>query len=163
MKNLIFILSVFLTIKAVTQQISPQVIATGGNINQQANAQISYTIGEPVIQTITDGNTTLTQGYQQPHYYITLLPQYQNIFPNITVYPNPTSNQLQIMFNSEKEFKANILLLDAAGKQIKMNNILALPKSTINYNMDSYAAGKYFITIELPEISTLKTYEIIKK
>ncbi len=163
MKNFILILFAAFSVEAFSQQTTPQVIATGGNTSQQSNAQISYTIGEPVIQTATDGTTILTQGYQQPHYNITLLPQYQNTLPNITIFPNPTSDQLQISFDSEKELKANILLLDAAGKQIQKNNITTLPKSTVSYNMQSFAAGKYFITIELPETSTAKTYEIIKK
>lgn len=162
MKNLIVILFAAFSFEAFAQQTTPQVIATGGNISQQSNAQISYTIGEPVIQTATDGTTILTQGYQQPHYNITLLPPYQNTLPNITVFPNPTKDHLQLTFDIAKETKVIISLFDAVGKQIQKQSYQALPKNTLNLPMQQVASGKYMLTIELPELSSQKTFEIIK-
>ncbi len=162
MRKIFLLLMVFFSINANAQQTSPQVIATSGNISQQGNATISYTIGETVIQTGTDGTTILTQGYQQPHYNITLLPQYQNTEPNINIFPNPTTDQLQIKFNNDQELKATIRLMDALGKQINADEYTALPNTAIQYPMQHYASGKYFLTIEVSSNHSIKTFEIIK-
>ena len=162
MKKTSFILAMLLCIYTFAQQTSPQVIATSGNVSQQSNAIISYTVGESVIQTATDGTTILTQGYQQPHYNITLIPQEQNTTPNITVFPNPTTDRLQLSFDIEKETKVIISLYDAIGRQLQNQSYQALPKATLSLNMQQIAAGKYMLTIELPESSSQKTFEIIK-
>jgi len=164
MKYLIFFILMLVSIYYMqAQQTSPQVIATSGNVSQQSNATISYTIGETVIQTTTNGTNTLTQGYQQPHYNITLLPPYQNTLPNIQIFPNPTSDELQIKFENDQEIKTNIYLTDAAGKQIIKQSITVLPKTIVNYPMQQVATGKYFLTIELLNQKKFKTFEIIKK
>jgi len=163
MKKLFILTFTLMALFANAQQTAPQVIATSGNISQQGNASISYTIGETVTQTATNGTTILTQGYQQPHYNITLLPPYQNTLPNIQIFPNPTTDQLQITFDNEQELQTTIYLTDAAGKQIANQTYTALPKTTLNYPMQQVAAGKYFLTIELLNHKKIKTFEIIKK
>ncbi|NMD00031.1 MAG: hypothetical protein GYA62_09955, partial [Bacteroidales bacterium] len=55
MKHFFSLSLILFSFLANAQQTSPQVIATSGNISQQGNATISYTIGETVIQTGTDG------------------------------------------------------------------------------------------------------------
>lgn len=162
MKKTSFIFAMLLGTYIFAQQTTPQVIATSGNVSQQSNASISYTIGEPVIQTATNGNTILTQGYQQPHYNITLLPQYQNTAPNITVFPNPTTDHLQLTFDIAKETKVIISLIDAVGKQLQKQSYQAFPKTILSLPMQQVAAGKYILTIELPELSSQKSFEIIK-
>jgi hypothetical protein len=162
MKAIILLTALCWAITSNAQQTTPQVIATSGNVSQQSNAIISYTVGEPVIQTATDGTTILTQGYQQPHYNITLIPQEQNTTPNITVFPNPTTDRLQLSFDIEKETKVIISLYDAVGRQLQNQSYQALPKATLSLNMQQIAAGKYMLTIDLPESSSQKTFEIIK-
>jgi len=147
MKTIIILSAMFCSLFANAQQTTPQVIATSGNVSQQGNASISYTIGETVTPTATNGTTIITQGYQQPHYNITLLPPYQNTLPNIQIFPNPTTDQLQITFDNEQELQTTIYLTDAAGKQIANQTYTALPKTTLNYPMQQVAAGKYFFEL----------------
>jgi len=147
MKAILLLTALYLAINANAQQTTPQVIATSGNVSQQGNASISYTIGETVTPTATNGTTIITQGYQQPHYNITLLPPYQNTLPNIQIFPNPTTDQLQITFDNEQELQTTIYLTDAAGKQIANQTYTALPKTTLNYPMQQVAAGKYFFEL----------------
>jgi len=162
MKKVSLIFSMLLSTYMFAQQVAPQVVTTSGNVSQQSNATISYTIGEPVIQTATDGTTILTQGYQQPHYNVTLLPQYENILPNINVFPNPTADQLQISFDMDKRANVIVTLFDVAGKQIQEKKFDATPKSTFTLPMQQVATGKYMLRIMLPDLSSQKTFEIIK-
>ncbi len=162
MKKVSLIFSMLLSTYMFAQQVAPQVVATSGNVSQQSNVTMSYTIGEPVIQTATDGTTILTQGYQQPHYNVTLLPQYQNILPDINVFPNPTADQLQISFDMDKRANVIVTLLDMAGKQIQVKEFDAMPQSTLTLPMQQVATGKYMLRITLPDLSSQKTFEIIK-
>ena len=52
---------------AFSQSIERQVFASSGGHGQMPNAGLCWTIGESVIVTISNGNNTLTQGFQQPH------------------------------------------------------------------------------------------------
>ncbi|MBW1298308.1 hemagglutinin protein, partial [Aquimarina litoralis] len=47
------------------QSIERQVISSGGNTITNGGVTLDYTIGELAVTTITDGTTTLTQGFQQ--------------------------------------------------------------------------------------------------
>ena len=53
------------------QSISPEVIASSGDHFTGTDAQLSWTIGELVIDTYTNGSTQLTQGFHQTNLIIT--------------------------------------------------------------------------------------------
>lgn len=49
------------------QNKAQQVIASSGGHYQDENISLSWTVGEPVIETFSGGNVVLTQGFQQPY------------------------------------------------------------------------------------------------
>ena len=63
---LIFLLSISITISSQAQTISRYVIPTTGGEYNSNQLQVSYTIGEPITKTVSNGNIILTQGFQQP-------------------------------------------------------------------------------------------------
>lgn len=50
------------------QLVSPYVINTTGGEGVVGNLHLTYNIGEPIITTISDGITTITQGFLQPEF-----------------------------------------------------------------------------------------------
>jgi hypothetical protein len=52
-----------------SQKFKPDVISNGGGLLWNSNVKMTYTIGEPVSGRITNGTTTLTQGFQQTWNY----------------------------------------------------------------------------------------------
>ncbi|QQS30849.1 MAG: hypothetical protein IPM47_07970 [Sphingobacteriales bacterium] len=48
------------------QSLSPQVVASGGGYGTGGGYTLSYTVGEPVIATLSGGSNILTQGFHQP-------------------------------------------------------------------------------------------------
>ena len=85
---------------ANAQQLTPYVIASTGGFAEQVNAQISYTVGEEVIATADDGITVLTQGYQQPHFNITMIEETGSEIPKLIAYPNPTVDLINLSFQN---------------------------------------------------------------
>jgi hypothetical protein len=64
--SLVAILCFHLLPSLYAQQSSLRLISPAGGYQQSASANISYSIGEPVIGTITAGGYVMHQGFQQP-------------------------------------------------------------------------------------------------
>lgn len=90
-------------IKLNAQYLSPQVVASAGGYQANANGSLSFTIGETSTQTLSSSGYKLTQGFQQPFdlnilnikafiqgYYISS-GQMQDVLFNEGVYANPTN------------------------------------------------------------------------
>ena len=77
------------------QSTSPQVIASGGDHFKGSNAQISYTIGEPVIDTYQGSNAELTQGFHQTNLTIDGVEDLVDGYA-LEVFPNPTTQFIVI-------------------------------------------------------------------
>ena len=66
MKKLSVLIATSGLILFAIQTNAQQVIATSGGYYQNENISLSWTVGEPVIETFTAGDVILTQGFQQP-------------------------------------------------------------------------------------------------
>jgi hypothetical protein len=56
----------FLQLHVRAQQNNLQLVSTAGGFIQSAQGSVSFSIGEPVIGTITGGGYIVNQGFQQP-------------------------------------------------------------------------------------------------
>lgn len=52
-----------------TQSILPYVLNSAGGEGSTGGVVMAFNIGEPLITTISDGTTTITQGFLQPDYW----------------------------------------------------------------------------------------------
>ena len=50
-----------------------ELVSTAGSYGETSSGSLSWTIGEPVIETITNGTNTLTQGFQQSKLTVTAI------------------------------------------------------------------------------------------
>ena len=78
-----------------------EAVSTAGNHGKTTSGSLSWTVGEPVIKTITDGTNTLTQGFQQSRLTITAISDLKIPGIELSVYPNPTNNFLSIVVRSD--------------------------------------------------------------
>jgi hypothetical protein len=117
--------------------------------NTVGNFTISYTIGEMVlVDTWKKDGLTLTQGIIQP----TIQP-FDNGPGNfdvgeITVFPNPTPNDLFIRYNILQLGKLNVQLYDAVGQRLLTDEINISSFSTKKYNFSTYAGAAYMLIIQ---------------
>jgi hypothetical protein len=65
MKRTTFVLFLLLSTLAVSAQ---EVVVTQGDSYSNASGNIDFTIGEVIINTETDGNNDLTQGFHQTNW-----------------------------------------------------------------------------------------------
>ena len=151
MKKLITLLALSSALQITAQE----VIATQGDSYSNTNANIDFTIGEVIIDTGSDGNNYITQGFHQSNWNFTGLEDYA---PNyeVSIFPNPTSEILNIRTSVFEN--VTYTLYDAQGKLI-IQNILSTEQTPIQ--VGQLTTGKYSLILSSKN-QKLKTFKLIK-
>ena len=150
-----FLLLVVLTAGSATAQ---KVVSANGGTATAAGTQVSWTIGEPITATVSDGTTTLTQGFQQSKLTVTAINDIQVAGVEIKVYPNPTSDFVTVHFSKVME-KPTYLLFDLSGRLIQQKKI---ESTDAKVDMTQFAGGSYFLKVNSGQ-QPLQTFKIIKR
>ncbi len=136
--------------------ISQEVVSTQGDSYSNANGSVDFTIGEVVINTVTNGSNDLTQGFHQTHW------NFLGVDDNApkmeaAVYPNPVGSELHI---SVQEFTAlQYALTDASGRLIESGT---LQDELTLLKVESLAPGAYQLVLTNAENQALKTFKLVK-
>jgi len=142
------------------QSISPQVIASAGTHYTGSNAQLSWTIGEPVITTVSNGSNTITQGFHQTLLDIVSVEEQNTAGVNVNVFPNPTQDRVNInLVNNLKDLQMD--LFDMTGKLLQARRIGAA-ENNVQVDMTNYARANYLLRIYAVDGSVNNTYKIEK-
>ncbi len=152
------ILSAFLTVAIFTiaQSVNPSGIATAGNYVETGNVAISYTVGQTITTTLTNGGT-LTQGFQQDSYTIVEIPEQSSQEFSISIYPIPATDEITIEFNSDFQGNAKIAIIDELGRTLSEQNA----NTSINkVSLSGLSASYYFLKVSYQGL--FKTYKIQK-
>ncbi len=90
----------------------------------------------------------------------TALHQRLNTNLPITVFPNPTSNKIQIQYKSSKQYKsASIMLLDVQGKIVYSNELIN--NTTFpTIDVSAFSNGMYFIKLTIDDEWITKSFII---
>ncbi len=83
--------------------------------------------------------------------------QINQTFGGVSIYPNPTSDILNIQF--EKSFTGNIRIVDLLGRE--MLNEIVDNESVVNYDLNEFSNQIYFLIIEGDEVQYVQ--KILKK
>lgn len=132
-----------------------EVIASQGDSFENASGSIDYTIGEVVINTVTDGTNDLTQGFHQTSWNFLSLADFAPEFL-VGVFPNPTENYLNIQ--SDMYEGVTYILTDAQGKRV-LTNVLTGSLTTLK--VAHLAPGPYNLSLEKSG-AHLKTFRLVK-
>lgn len=134
------------------QSVTPEVISTAGTSFTDGTNSIEWTLGEPATSTLEPGTTIVTQGFHQPTIIVTTV-ENAVLISNVSVFPNPTYDFLNIQFNSTQK-NTIIELYSFEGKLIE--KYIVNGQST-TLNMATYSPGNYFI-----KINGTETHRIVK-
>lgn len=134
---------------------SQEVVSTQGDYYSNANGSVSYTIGEVVIATGTDGTNDLTQGFQQTNWNFVNVEDYDSEYA-VSIYPNPTQDQLNIS-SSEYE-QVQYSLIDKSGRIVRTGRMIS-GLTTIDVN--GLAPGNYSLLL-IKNDRKLKNYNLVK-
>jgi hypothetical protein len=132
-----------------------EVISSQGDSYSNASGSIDFTIGEVVINTVSDGTNDLTQGFHQTMWNFVGLDEFDANFV-VSIFPNPTQDVLTIQAGMFED--VTFVLTDATGRII-LKDILSGELTPLN--VAQLQAGTYNLTLE-KDSSTLKTIRLIK-
>ncbi len=119
--------------------LAQEIITTDGNFSSNAQGSLSWTLGEPVTETFSDGNNLLTQGFQQNYESLLSVDGPENL-PSLELFPNPFSEDLTLQY-SGSDASILIEIYDAQSRRVLSKNY------PLNGSMIS-------VTLELSELST---------
>ncbi len=160
MRTIIRVLTIILMLFLANNNLYAQkVISANGGTANAAGHTVSWTIGEPVIATISDANNTLTQGFHQTKLTVTAINDIQVSGVEIKVYPNPTSDFVNVHFSKTLE-NPSYLLFDLSGKLLQQKNI---ESTDVKINMTSFAEGSYILKLNHRGSQSLQTFKIVKR
>jgi hypothetical protein len=135
-------------------------VASAGTHFTGSNAQLSWTIGEPVTTTLSNGSNTITQGFHQTLLTVTAVNEQTVAGIDVTVYPNPTSDLVNIQLSNNKK-DLQLDLFDLNGKLLQTRKINA-DQSNVQLGMAEYAIAHYVLRIYSSDASVNYSYKIQK-
>jgi len=139
------------------QSLSPEVIASAGNHFSGTHAQMSWTLGEAVIETYS---AQLTQGFHQTNLIIVGVDDPVADFP-VRVYPNPTSGWVSI--EAQPSAPAFSVELSNAQGRILLSRTATGPQGLPHtLDLSGYAPGLYLLRLRNQDSKTILSYKILK-
>lgn len=137
-----------------------EVIATAGGHATVTGISLSWTLGEPVTNTVSNGTITLTQGFQQPRLISTAIDD--KLIPglDLSVYPNPSSSILNLKAEGEGNLLLRYTLFSVDGKVLVAEKIT---QTTTSIDMQRFANGNYLLQVGRKDGKPLRTFKIIKQ
>ena len=145
------------------QSIAPQSVNSGGTKMTQANGSLSFTVGELVVlsQTDSDGNT-LGGGFTAGATLTTVsIQETDAAVLDVKVYPNPTTELVNIQINHSTLDQVVVTMTDLQGKEVYSGKYAGI-SNIIGINTASYATGTYVLSLKNINNQVLGTYKIIK-
>nr|WP_319273079.1 T9SS type A sorting domain-containing protein [uncultured Draconibacterium sp.] len=158
--NRLFIgILLFFLIGILNQKVfSQELVSSSGNEFKNDQLQISWSMGEPVIETFEGSSTQLTQGFHQSNLVITTVEEIPGIDFMLTAFPNPVVNYLTLKTDYNQVNQLRYILYDSEGSMLLQADVLS-DESEIP--MHKYVPASYFLKI-IKEDTPLKTFKIIK-
>ena len=144
----------------LTQVNAQEAVVTSGGNASGTNGNVSYSVGQTIYTTNLGTNGSVAQGVQQAFEIYTLLgAENFNINLQLAVYPNPTTNWLQLEVKNTDFTNLSYQLFDLNGKMIYNQKVTA---ETSTISMEQLPAAIFLLKI-VSNNKEVKSFKIIKK
>ncbi len=142
--------------------ITPTVISTQGDYFTSSSGTVSWTLGEIVTETLITSGNGLTQGFQQPDLRTGIY--VKEIDGNIlSVYPNPTMDDVVIDLSKMKAGEYQLTVIDIAGNLISTKTFSGgANENVIHLSFQNYASGTYLLVINNSKSNYKNNIKIFK-
>jgi hypothetical protein len=152
----LFVLPIFVG----AQSISTEVIASSGEHFENGSVQLSWTLGEIVVDTYNSGGNILTQGFHQPELLITSIEELSELDLTVNIFPNPAADFINIEFTGNKTDMI-VELFDMRGKEVTRLDLSAYQMET-GINVSNIGSGGYLLRLTEENGKYISTYQIQK-
>lgn len=154
MRKLLFVFSLLLPALAAYAQptLERSVLSAAGDDETVSGFSLSWTMGEPVIQTSVslNGQLILTQGFQQANLFRDGVDPGPQVLLDYEIYPNPASDYLIAKLSSDKPVTLGIVVLDAKGSAtpVPSQQVQVVGEKEVRLDLSALAEGFYLLSIQ---------------
>jgi len=135
-----------------------QLVSTSGDYYQNSTGSLSVSVGELAIETFSNTNNILTQGFQQTNLVSVSIKELPDMGYQISVYPNPVLDFVVLKIPSENIVGKQYKLYDMNGKVLE---IKLIEETETEISFSKLAPATYFIKV-VEGVDELKTFKIVK-
>lgn len=162
MKN-VFLLLLFTMCAGLVyaQQSSPEVVSSAGESYRGNSVRLDWTLGELAVATVQNGSQQITQGFHQPRYSITSVQDLPEDIGNIRVYPNPSSDRIEMDFHFNQTMDIKIHLVDVTGRMIWSKADIGERIKHVK-DIEHLTCGTYFLNIVIDDNRYTQTFKVKK-
>lgn len=159
MKIILLLLFIMLSTRYLFSQ---QIVTTAGSTLANSGGTVTFTLGEPVSQTlvgVSSDTIILTQGFNQPIITTTTVKENENLDFPISVYPNPAVDFLKLSIEKEDVSGLSYIIYDMNGKLIYRQNI---ENNITDIPIGNIIKGTYLLVVDYGNMD-LKVFKIVKQ
>ena len=143
--------------------LKPEVIATAGDFFLGTNASLSWTLGEPVIESFGEHLQLFTQGFQQAGYMVVATQEIQgDPGYRIELYPVPSTDYVNIVIHATKSpVGLRLELFDLTGKMVWKRSV---ETETFSEKVDltQYPASLFMLKVTNTIDPHIRSFKIVK-
>lgn len=157
MKKLVFLSLMFLIKSFNPIWAQESINFTGGNISNTTGS-VSFSIGEVVFNSFSNTDFNITHGVQHSiEVFLVETAEISSPF-SAQVFPNPSSEQIQIKLPSNLTGTYSFKLIDLNGKEL-LNHLVKESFAVID--ISTFESATYYLLIS-SEDSVIQTFKVIK-
>lgn len=134
-------------------------VNTSGGDATGSGGTVAYSIGQVVYTTNTGTTGEVAQGVQHAYEIYTFGIKETELNISLTVFPNPTANNLTLLISECNNEKWSYQLLDMQGKLLANQQIVA--KQT-EIDMNNLASATYIVNVINQENKKVQSFKIVK-
>lgn len=139
-----------------------QVIGVAGKTGTQAGLTFHYTVGEPVITTLTGNTRIVTQGFHQPETCMLVSTNDLDIAAwGIEVFPNPTADFLTVRFASDKSSGLRASVFNLLGQVVLSDERLYQPDGS-RLDCSGWQPGVYILQLQDPSTFAVASVRFVR-
>ena len=138
-------------------QVSP---TAAGRDATGSGGTVAFSVGQVVYTTNTSATGSVSQGVQQPYEIFTVGIKETELNISISVFPNPTTDNLTLQISDYNNEKLAYQLVDLQGKLVSNGQVSA---QQTQINTVSLPPAIYFIHIVNKDNKQVQSFKIIKK
>jgi|TARA_R110002124_G_scaffold287264_1_gene472115 hypothetical protein len=147
-----------------SQKLESSIIASQGGFDSTNFISLEWTLGENVVETVTQKSRIISQGFHQTYFSKSKVVRKKEMFEyplDIIAYPNPVQSTLHLYLNAVFESQLNVDLYDITGKKV-MEFIVNQKENNVSYEVEGLSSGIYLLRVSNSSGLLLKTHKIVK-
>lgn len=133
------------------QTLSPVEMNTAGSVQKANVYTLSYSMGGTAVTTLSADNAMVTQGFQQPEYYIiTHVQPINKLQVTVNAFPNPADKYINVrLTNLEQPVVCRVDIMSSSGNRypLSVNYYELNGNNSVQLDLSQLLPGFYVVSL----------------